>query len=1140
MKTSVKRVLSLALAFMLVLSFASVAYAHPALDDEDWNWDYDYGSNEGSSSGNDEGSSGSGSGGRGYIDVTATGDTYLDVGESGYASATTTGDDATSYSWSSSDSSVVSVSGSSAQATLSARSAGSATITVTVSSAYGDIAFDFFTVQVNSAKKPVVVTGGTSLTMKVGDTRNLTGSVSGGSGSYEYVWDFDGNIYSNDSMRQNATIEALSGGSGSATLTVYDADDRSNYDSTTWSVTIEKSAETPPSVRIDKNRLSLKTGETASLTMSASGGSGSYEYYWESDDHTVAEVIGNGSTVSIVAVNDLLRNPDSCTISGIVKDSNGNWSDPVECTVTVTSAGGSGSYNASGSASVGSALNMDGIGNSIASAFRSQLGKTLDYGATLYINSPSSNTGYLTLQDGSKLNGGTAYTYAHFGMMVFQPSRSGSFSTGYTLNDGGYTMSGTISISVSGGSSISSVSLSPGSLTLDTYSEQYVYLNVSPSNASYDVRWSSNNTNVASIYGSGSNVTVRSGGRTGSATITATVTDSNGSTRTATCSVNVNNSGHGTYNPTLTVTLGSDYYGTSTSNNMSNQFHSFFGTYLPDNATIRFSSTGNSRYGVQRLANGRAISANTNYTFRDWIDAYFEPIAAGTFSLPYTITYNGNTMSGTFDIYIRGSSVNASINPTSMRLSTYGSQDVSISMSGSYRRISWYTSNSNIATVSGSGTRVTVNAKGTNGSCTISADIEDANGVTVTKNCTVTVSSSGGSYNPSVTTTLGVPYTGTGTSDAMKNQFRSVYNTTLNENSATIRFSSVGNNNIAVLRLSDGSAARANTNYTFAQYRAMYTAPVSSGTFSFPYTLTYNNKSLSGTVSVNINSSSINAAVNLASSAPYLFSTASMNGSTGASLLSGSIQNAVGSSWSYLRFSKWSDNTGTLYLNSSMTALNANTNVNSSALNNLYFVPGAMSGAFSAQFTAYNSGGSALGSGTLTITKAVTTFSDVPASAYYFDAVNWAVRNSITAGTNTTLNTFSPANTVTRAEAVTFLWRVMGQPEPRSLTNPFIDVGTADYFLKPVLWAVENGITLGTNAAGTTFSPNNPVTKIQMLSFIYRCRGGYVNLATWETDTVNWANGQSMLAGIPTIFVSSDSCPRSDVVYYLYRDSLMH
>ena len=186
----------------------------------------------------------------------------------------------------------------------------------------------------------------------------------------------------------------------------------------------------------------------------------------------------------------------------------------------------------------------------------------------------------------------------------------------------------------------------------------------------------------------------------------------------------------------------------------------------------------------------------------------------------------------------------------------------------------------------------------------------------------------------------------------------------------------------------------------------------------------------------------------------------------------------------------------------------------------------------------YNGSNSSLGTGTLTITKAVTPFSDVPASQYYYDAVNWAVANGITAGTNTTLNTFSPANPVTRAEAVTFLWRVMGKPEPRTTANPFTDVSTADYFYKPVLWAVENGITLGTQP--TQFSPNNSVTKIQMLSFIFRSRGGVVNIATWETDTVNWANNQGMLTGIPTTFVAGDSCPRSDVVYYLYRDSLLH
>ncbi|MBR1497811.1 MAG: S-layer homology domain-containing protein, partial [Oscillospiraceae bacterium] len=680
------------------------------------------------------------------------------------------------------------------------------------------------------------------------------------------------------------------------------------------------------------------------------------------------------------------------------------------------------------------------------------------------------------------------------------------------------------------------VSLSPTSLKMDTYSSQWINLSVSPSKASYDVEWKSSNTNIVSLNGSGSTVTVISGGRTGSATVTATVRDANGNSHSATCNVTVSEDrGSYIYNPTLTVTMGSDYYGTSTSTSMSNQFHSYFGYYLGDDASITFSSTGNKRYGVQRLANGRAISANTTYTFRDWILAYFEPVAAGTFELPYTITYRGYTMTGVFTIYIRGAGVSASIDPTSMRMSTNSSQYVDLDITGRYNRITWSSSNTRIVTVSGNDTRATVYSGSTTGSATVSATIIDTNGVSVVKNCSINVSGSDRTYNPSVSTTLGVPYTGTGTSDAMKSQFNSLFGISLNENNTTIRFSSVGDNRIAVLRMADGSAARANTNYSFAQYRAMYTAPVSAGNFSFPYTLTYNNNTLSGTVTVAITNGSVNAALSLSSTAPYSFSTASANGSTGATILKSAIDNSVGSSWSYIRFSVFSDLNGTLYQNASQSGLTTSANINASALNNLYYVP-ASGGAFTARFTVYNSNGNTLGTGALTIAVA-SSFSDVPTGAYYYNAVSWAVASGVTAGTNVALNTFEPNTIVTRGDAVTFLWRVMGKPEPHSASNPFTDVSSADYYYKPILWAVENGITLGKEP--TRFAPADPVTKIQMLSFIYRARGGYVNVATWESDTVNWANNQNMLSGIPTAFAGADSCPRSDVVYYLYRDSQM-
>ena len=111
-------------------------------------------------------------------------------------------------------------------------------------------------------------------------------------------------------------------------------------------------------------------------------------------------------------------------------------------------------------------------------------------------------------------------------------------------------------------------------------------------------------------------------------------------------------------------------------------------------------------------------------------------------------------------------------------------------------------------------------------------------------------------------------------------------------------------------------------------------------------------------------------------------------------------------------------------------------------------------------------------------------FEDVKSDEYYYKAVLWAVENEITSGTSKT--TFSPDSTCTRGQIVTFLWRANGQPTPKGSSNPFGDVKQSDYFYTAVLWAVENGVTAGTGK--TTFSPNDTCTRGQVVTFLYRAK----------------------------------------------------
>lgn len=650
--------------------------------------------------------------------------------------------------------------------------------------------------------------------------------------------------------------------------------------------------------------------------------------------------------------------------------------DTSQTTVTISA-----SYNLGGS------YLTDNCTVSIAAARQDPL--TLSGGGTLTMNLNATQTLTGTPSGGS---GKYYYVWEHSGgvSLTNESSSSGSATvradsapngtvtlTVYDQGQGDDFInyaSVTWSITVNSGAQITGVTMSPTSITMDTYSSRYLSLTVTPSSASYTVTWSSSNTNIATVSGSNASATVSTSGREGSATITAAVRDnSTGTTTNATCTVYVNASS-GTYNPSLSITLGSDYYGTSISDSIYNQFFNLFGVRLNANATVRFSNAGNTTYGQLLLSGGGAVRANTTYTFNDLQNMSFTPYQAGTFSIPYSVTYNSDTLSGTIYIYIRGANLTVSLSKTALSLPTYSSQylDVSVVPSTSYYRVFWSSSNNNIATVSGTGTRATVTSRGTAGSVTISATVTDSAGIQVVRRCTVTVTNAGSTYSPSKVVTIGTNVTGTTLADALANQYKNVYGTALNNATATIRFSALGDGNVAVRRLANGTAMTANTNYTFQQYIDCYTDPVSEGTLTTPYTLTYNGKTLSGNLIVEVHAAQVNAGITLPdSSNPYSFSTSLSSGGTGASQITSGLNSALASAssaaWSYARFSTSSSQAGTLYASSGRAALTSTTNMTADTMANLYFVP-TQSGTFTSAYTAYNASGGVVARGTLTIT----------------------------------------------------------------------------------------------------------------------------------------------------------------------------
>ena len=155
-------------------------------------------------------------------------------------------------------------------------------------------------------------------------------------------------------------------------------------------------------------------------------------------------------------------------------------------------------------------------------------------------------------------------------------------------------------------------------------------------------------------------------------------------------------------------------------------------------------------------------------------------------------------------------------------------------------------------------------------------------------------------------------------------------------------------------------------------------------------------------------------------------------------------------------------------------------------------------------------------------------FVDVPEGSYYEEAVDWAVENGITTGTGN--NYFTPDGICTRAQAVTFLWRVAGSPTPKTEAMVFEDVLDGSYYYEAVLWAVENGITVGTSA--TTFSPELTCSRAHIVTFLWRAANSpsvkmdnpFTDVAAdaYYIDAVLWAVKHKITVGTTLSTFSPD------------------
>lgn len=168
-------------------------------------------------------------------------------------------------------------------------------------------------------------------------------------------------------------------------------------------------------------------------------------------------------------------------------------------------------------------------------------------------------------------------------------------------------------------------------------------------------------------------------------------------------------------------------------------------------------------------------------------------------------------------------------------------------------------------------------------------------------------------------------------------------------------------------------------------------------------------------------------------------------------------------------------------------------------------------------------------------------FVDVKTGDYFYDAVLWAVGKGITNGTSA--ETFSPEDPCTRAQIVTFLWRVAGSPVVNYAMN-LSDVAGDAYYAEAVRWALSEGITTGTSA--DQFSPDVTCTREQAVTFLYRAAGSPavsgesafedVGADAYYARAVAWAAQNGVTNGISqALFGTGSDCTRAQIVTFLYR-----
>lgn len=170
--------------------------------------------------------------------------------------------------------------------------------------------------------------------------------------------------------------------------------------------------------------------------------------------------------------------------------------------------------------------------------------------------------------------------------------------------------------------------------------------------------------------------------------------------------------------------------------------------------------------------------------------------------------------------------------------------------------------------------------------------------------------------------------------------------------------------------------------------------------------------------------------------------------------------------------------------------------------------------------------------------SAAVNFNDVSESDYFAEAVKWAVEKNITTGTSAT--TFSPDETCTRAQILTFLWRAVGSPKATA-QNPFADVKSTDYYYDAAIWASEKGMV-----KGGVFEGDKPCTRSSTVMYLWQNAGAAkekttgtftdVSPSSEYAEAVAWAVGNNVTSGTSaSTFSPDETCTRGQIATFLFR-----